>query len=66
MGYSGHGHADGERTWGQVMADVIGGNVGREPVARISTGPPIPGQHGQAVVSSPLVGTYYRIKDVFY
>jgi glycine/D-amino acid oxidase-like deaminating enzyme len=63
MGYSGHG-TQMSTHMGQVMADVIGGNAAANPW-RDFDWPAIPGHTGKPWFL-PLVGTYYRIKDVFY
>ena len=49
---------------GQVMADVMDGHEERNPW-RESEWPAIPGHTGKPWFL-PLVGTYYRIKDIFY
>ncbi|SAL33430.1 NAD(P)/FAD-dependent oxidoreductase [Caballeronia humi] len=63
MGYSGHGTQMATHM-GQVMADVIGGNADANPWREFDW-PAIPGHTGKPWFL-PLVGTYYRIKDVFY
>jgi glycine/D-amino acid oxidase-like deaminating enzyme len=63
MGYSGHG-TQMSTHMGQVMADVIGGNAAANPWREFDW-PAIPGHTGKPWFL-PLVGTYYRIKDVFY
>lgn len=63
MGYSGHG-TQMSTHMGQVMADVMDGHEERNPW-RESEWPAIPGHTGKPWFL-PLVGTYYRIKDIFY
>jgi glycine/D-amino acid oxidase-like deaminating enzyme len=63
MGYSGHGTQMATHM-GQMMADVIGGNAQANPWREFDW-PAIPGHTGKPWFL-PLVGTYYRIKDVFY
>ncbi|HYS62691.1 MAG TPA: FAD-binding oxidoreductase [Paraburkholderia sp.] len=63
MGYSGHG-TQMSTHMGQVMADVMDGREERNPW-RESEWPAIPGHTGKPWFL-PLVGTYYRIKDIFY
>ncbi|WP_343654438.1 FAD-binding oxidoreductase [Paraburkholderia caribensis] len=63
MGYSGHG-TQMSTHMGQVMADVMGGNVAANPW-RDFDWPAIPGHTGKPWFL-PLVGAYYQIKDVFY
>ncbi|ASW02677.1 NAD(P)/FAD-dependent oxidoreductase [Paraburkholderia aromaticivorans] len=63
MGYSGHG-TQMSTHMGQVMADVMDGREDRNPW-RESEWPAIPGHTGKPWFL-PLVGTYYRIKDIFY
>ncbi|MET3228064.1 UNVERIFIED_ORG: glycine/D-amino acid oxidase-like deaminating enzyme [Burkholderia sp. 1263] len=63
MGYSGHG-TQMSTHMGQVMADVMDGREARNPW-RESEWPAIPGHTGKPWFL-PLVGTYYRIKDIFY
>ncbi|MGF6871113.1 NAD(P)/FAD-dependent oxidoreductase [Paraburkholderia sp. MM5477-R1] len=63
MGYSGHG-TQMSTHMGQVMADVMDGHDGRNPWGD-SAWAAIPGHTGKPWFL-PLVGTYYRIKDIFY
>ncbi|WP_133647128.1 NAD(P)/FAD-dependent oxidoreductase [Paraburkholderia flava] len=63
LGYSGHG-TQMSTHMGQVMADVMNGNVAANPW-RDFAWPAIPGHTGKPWFL-PLVGAYYRIKDVFY
>ena len=63
MGYSGHG-TQMSTHMGQVMADVMDGREDRNPWGE-SEWPAIPGHTGKPWFL-PLVGTYYRIKDIFY
>lgn len=63
MGYSGHGTQMATHM-GQMMAEVIGGNAQANPWREFDW-PAIPGHTGKPWFL-PLVGTYYRIKDVFY
>ncbi|QCP52538.1 FAD-binding oxidoreductase [Trinickia violacea] len=63
MGYSGHG-TQMSTHMGQVMADVISGNPEANPW-RDFDWPAIPGHTGKPWFL-PLVGAYFRIKDVFY
>ncbi|MGN6232576.1 MAG: NAD(P)/FAD-dependent oxidoreductase [Trinickia sp.] len=63
MGYSGHG-TQMSTHMGQVMADVIEGREDANPWRDFSW-PAIPGHTGKPWFL-PIVGTYYRIKDVFY
>ena len=63
MGYSGHG-TQMSTHMGQVMADVIEGRDEANPWRDFSW-PAIPGHTGKPWFL-PIVGTYYRIKDVFY
>jgi glycine/D-amino acid oxidase-like deaminating enzyme len=63
MGYSGHG-TQMSTHMGQVMADVMDGHDDANPW-RESEWPAIPGHTGKPWFL-PLVGTYYRIKDIFY
>jgi glycine/D-amino acid oxidase-like deaminating enzyme len=63
LGYSGHG-TQMSTHMGQVMADVMDGHEERNPW-RESEWPAIPGHTGKPWFL-PLVGTYYRIKDIFY
>jgi glycine/D-amino acid oxidase-like deaminating enzyme len=63
MGYSGHG-TQMSTHMGQVMADVIDGRENANPWREFEW-PAIPGHTGKPWFL-PLVGTYYRIKDVFY
>ena len=63
MGYSGHGTQMATHM-GQVMAEVIGGNASANPWREFGW-PAIPGHTGKPWFL-PLVGTYYRIKDIFY
>ena len=63
MGYSGHG-TQMSTHMGQVMADVIEGREDANPW-RDFAWPAIPGHTGKPWFL-PIVGTYYRIKDVFY
>jgi glycine/D-amino acid oxidase-like deaminating enzyme len=63
MGYSGHG-TQMSTHMGQVMADVMDGHEDQNPW-RESEWPAIPGHTGKPWFL-PLVGTYYRIKDIFY
>lgn len=63
MGYSGHG-TQMSTHMGQVMADVIEGRDDANPWRDFSW-PAIPGHTGKPWFL-PIVGTYYRIKDVFY
>lgn len=62
MGYSGHG-TQMSTHMGQVMADVIDGRDSANPWREFEW-PAIPGHTGKPWFL-PLVGTYYRIKDVF-
>ncbi len=62
MGYSGHG-TQMSTHMGQVMADVIDGREAANPWREFEW-PAIPGHTGKPWFL-PLVGTYYRIKDVF-
>lgn len=62
MGYSGHG-TQMSTHMGQVMADVIDGREAANPWREFAW-PAIPGHTGKPWFL-PLVGTYYRIKDVF-
>ncbi|WOD16660.1 NAD(P)/FAD-dependent oxidoreductase [Paraburkholderia kirstenboschensis] len=63
MGYSGHG-TQMSTHMGQVMADVMDGREDRNPWDE-SEWAAIPGHTGKPWFL-PLVGTYYRIKDIFY
>ncbi|GAB3626798.1 FAD dependent oxidoreductase [Pandoraea terrae] len=63
MGYSGHG-TQMSTHMGQVMAEVMNGNEAANPW-RAFDWPAIPGHTGKPWFL-PLVGAYYRIKDVFY
>ncbi|MCX4163860.1 MULTISPECIES: FAD-binding oxidoreductase [Paraburkholderia] len=63
MGYSGHG-TQMSTHMGQVMADVMDGRDERNPWCEAEW-PAIPGHTGKPWFL-PLVGTYYRIKDIFY
>jgi glycine/D-amino acid oxidase-like deaminating enzyme len=63
MGYSGHG-TQMSTHMGQVMADVIEGREDANPWRDLKW-PAIPGHTGKPWFL-PIVGTYYRIKDVFY
>ncbi|WP_027802616.1 NAD(P)/FAD-dependent oxidoreductase [Paraburkholderia dilworthii] len=63
MGYSGHG-TQMSTHMGQVMADVMDGREDRNPWGECEW-PAIPGHTGKPWFL-PLVGTYYRIKDIFY
>jgi glycine/D-amino acid oxidase-like deaminating enzyme len=63
MGYSGHGTQMATHM-GQVMADVMSGNAEANPW-RDFDWPAIPGHTGKPWFL-PLVGAYFRIKDVFY
>lgn len=63
MGYSGHG-TQMSTHMGQVMADVMNGNAMANPW-RDFDWPAIPGHTGKPWFL-PLVGAYFRIKDVFY
>jgi glycine/D-amino acid oxidase-like deaminating enzyme len=63
MGYSGHG-TQMSTHMGQVMADVLDGREDRNPWGE-SEWAAIPGHTGKPWFL-PLVGTYYRIKDIFY
>lgn len=63
LGYSGHG-TQMSTHMGQVMADVMDGHEDRNPW-READWPAIPGHTGKPWFL-PLVGTYYRIKDLFY
>ncbi|MGN8108697.1 NAD(P)/FAD-dependent oxidoreductase [Paraburkholderia sp. 22098] len=63
MGYSGHG-TQMSTHMGQVMADVMDGREDRNPWGE-SEWAAIPGNTGKPWFL-PLVGTYYRIKDIFY
>jgi glycine/D-amino acid oxidase-like deaminating enzyme len=63
MGYSGHG-TQMSTHMGQAMADVLDGHEGQNPWGE-SEWSAIPGHTGKPWFL-PLVGTYYRIKDVFY
>ncbi|MBT2789519.1 NAD(P)/FAD-dependent oxidoreductase [Paraburkholderia strydomiana] len=63
MGYSGHG-TQMSTHMGQVMADVMDGREDRNPWGEAEWAA-IPGHTGKPWFL-PLVGTYYRIKDIFY
>ncbi|HEX7933847.1 MAG TPA: FAD-binding oxidoreductase [Paraburkholderia sp.] len=63
MGYSGHG-TQMSTHMGQVMADVMDGRDERNPWSGAEWAA-IPGHTGKPWFL-PLVGTYYRIKDLFY
>ncbi|WP_206956253.1 NAD(P)/FAD-dependent oxidoreductase [Trinickia acidisoli] len=63
MGYSGHG-TQMSTHMGQVMADVIDGREDANPWREFPW-PAIPGHTGKPWFL-PIVGTYYRIKDIFY
>jgi glycine/D-amino acid oxidase-like deaminating enzyme len=63
MGYSGHG-TQMSTHMGQVMADVMSGDAQANPW-RDFDWPAIPGHTGKPWFL-PLVGAYYKIKDVFY
>ncbi|MDM8355825.1 NAD(P)/FAD-dependent oxidoreductase [Pandoraea communis] len=63
MGYSGHGTQMATHM-GQIMADVINGDTAANPW-RDFDWPAIPGHTGKPWFL-PLVGAYFRIKDVFY
>ncbi|MGG1947740.1 FAD-binding oxidoreductase [Trinickia sp. NRRL B-1857] len=63
MGYSGHG-TQMSTHMGQAMADVIDGRIDANPWRDLPW-PAIPGHTGKPWFL-PIVGTYYRIKDVFY
>ncbi|CAB3734881.1 NAD(P)/FAD-dependent oxidoreductase [Paraburkholderia rhynchosiae] len=63
MGYSGHG-TQMSTHMGQVMADVMDGHADCNPWGE-SEWAAIPGHTGKPWFL-PLVGTYYRIKDIFY
>lgn len=63
MGYSGHGTQMATHM-GQVMADVMNGNAAANPWREFDW-PAIPGHTGKPWFL-PLVGAYFRIKDVFY
>jgi glycine/D-amino acid oxidase-like deaminating enzyme len=63
MGYSGHG-TQMSTHMGQVMADVINGREEANPWRDLKW-PAIPGHTGKPWFL-PIVGAYYRIKDVFY
>ncbi|SIT41377.1 Glycine/D-amino acid oxidase, deaminating [Paraburkholderia piptadeniae] len=63
MGYSGHG-TQMSTHMGQVMAEVIAGNAEANPW-RDFEWRAIPGHTGKPWFL-PLVGAYFRIKDVFY
>ncbi|RME65286.1 MAG: FAD-binding oxidoreductase [Alphaproteobacteria bacterium] len=61
MGYSGHG-VQMSVHMGQVMADVMAGRADRNPWRGLSW-PAIPGHYGKPWFL-PLVGAYYRLKDI--
>ncbi|TAM54467.1 MAG: FAD-binding oxidoreductase [Paraburkholderia sp.] len=63
LGYSGHG-TQMSTHMGQVMADVIDGRTDANPWRDLPW-PAIPGHTGKPWFL-PIVGAYYRIKDVFY
>lgn len=63
MGYSGHGTQMATHM-GQIMADVMNGRVEANPW-RDFDWPAIPGHTGKPWFL-PLVGAYFRIKDIFY
>ncbi|EON14684.1 FAD-binding oxidoreductase [Pandoraea sp. SD6-2] len=63
MGYSGHGTQMATHM-GQIMADVMNGDTAANPW-RDFDWPAIPGHTGKPWFL-PLVGAYFRIKDVFY
>ncbi|WP_028219677.1 NAD(P)/FAD-dependent oxidoreductase [Paraburkholderia oxyphila] len=63
MGYSGHG-TQMSTHMGQVMANVIEGRGDANPWRDLPW-PAIPGHTGKPWFL-PIVGTYYRIKDIFY
>ena len=63
MGYSGHG-TQMSTHMGQVMANVIEGRGDANPWRDLPW-PAIPGHTGKPWFL-PVVGTYYRIKDIFY
>ncbi|VVD61289.1 FAD dependent oxidoreductase [Pandoraea communis] len=63
MGYSGHGTQMATHM-GQIMADVMNGDTTANPW-RDFDWPAIPGHTGKPWFL-PLVGAYFRIKDVFY
>ncbi|WP_116138169.1 NAD(P)/FAD-dependent oxidoreductase [Trinickia diaoshuihuensis] len=63
LGYSGHG-TQMSTHMGQIMAEVIDGREEANPW-RDFTWPAIPGHTGKPWFL-PIVGAYYRIKDVFY
>jgi len=63
LGYSGHG-TQMSTHMGQVMAEVMEGRADENPWRDLPW-PAIPGHTGKPWFL-PIVGTYYRIKDVFY
>jgi glycine/D-amino acid oxidase-like deaminating enzyme len=63
LGYSGHG-TQMSTHMGQMMAEVIGGREDANPWRDLPW-PAIPGHTGKPWFL-PIVGAYYRIKDVFY
>lgn len=63
MGYSGHG-VQMSVHMGEVMADVMNGNVERNPWQQLEW-PTIPG-HFAKPWFLPLVGAYYRVQDILH
>jgi glycine/D-amino acid oxidase-like deaminating enzyme len=63
LGYSGHG-TQMSTHMGQVMADVIDGREDANPWRDLPW-PAIPGHTGKPWFL-PIVGAYYRVKDLFY
>lgn len=61
MGYSGHG-VQMSVHMGRIMAEVLGGRAEANPWRDLDW-PPIPGHLGKPWFL-PLVGTYYRLKDL--
>jgi glycine/D-amino acid oxidase-like deaminating enzyme len=63
MGYSGHGTQMATHM-GQMMADVMNGTPQHNPWREFDW-PAIPGHTGKPWFL-PLVGTYFKVKDLFY
>lgn len=63
MGYSGHGVQMAVHM-GQILADMINGNEHANPWSELKW-PPIPGHFGKPWFL-PVVGAYYRVKDILY
>jgi glycine/D-amino acid oxidase-like deaminating enzyme len=63
MGYSGHG-VQMSVHMGEVMADVMNGNVERNPWRELQW-PAIPANFAKAWFL-PLVGAYYRVQDILH